>query len=292
MKKILVTGSSGYIGSILVSQLLQAGYYVNAVDSMLPHFSGAEENFHFFQEDVCNLRTITPLIEKSDIIIPLAGIIGIDACAAQPTLAKKINVEAIEHLAKTINKEQLIIYPSSSSVYGLEDSELHEYTEESTLNPKSLYAKTNAISETLLHKHENKIILRICAAFGYSPKMRSELTINKFVLHALNSQQINIEHDFANTYIHIKDISNAILFCIDNFHLTKGHIFNLGASNINLTKKQLYDRIQALVPSANVSTFPYQTTLGGIVNCNKIEKLGWKTQISLESGIHELMDFC
>ena len=249
MKKILVTGAAGYIGSMLCTKLVNLGFEVVAADilkydknslSHLFYFN----NFYFVKADISKPTIIKKLLKGCDFIIPLAALVGAPLCERYKKEAKKINVESIKLILKYINNKQKIIYPTTNSGYGVGDKNKF-CNENSPLNPISLYGVTKAHAEELILKRKNSICFRLATVFGFSYRMRTDLLVNHFVQKAVRTNKIEIfEPYFRRNYIHVRDVVNAFVFAINNFNELKNNVYNLGLSSANLTKLALVRKIQ------------------------------------------------
>ena len=296
MKKILITGAAGYIGSMLCTELVSKGYNVTAVDKLkydknsLCHLF-FNKNFKFIKEDVTNPNTIKKIIKDKDFIIPLAGLVGAPLCEKRKKEAVKINVNAIKLIMKFIKKHQKLIYPTSNSGYGIgQKSKFCD--EQSPLNPISLYGRTKAQAENIIMKHHNFVAFRLATVFGYSYRMRTDLIVNNFVEKAVKTKKLDIfEPKFRRNFIHIKDIVKAFVFAIENFKKVKNNVYNLGLSSANITKIQLAKKIKRVVKDTKVIVNTSKSDPDKrdyFVSNKKIEKAGFKAEISLEEGILEL----
>lgn len=295
--RVLITGGAGYIGSVLTAYLLEKGFHVTALDnlsfrqtSLLPCFNSSD--FRFIQADACNEKIIREEVAKADIIIPLAAIVGAPACDRSPILAEKINVDAISLIIQSIRPDQKIIYPNTNSGYGIGTKNAF-CTEETPLNPISLYGKLKVESERNLLKTGQAVCLRLATVFGLSPRMRLDLLVNDFTFRACQDRfLILFEEHFKRNYIHVRDVANAFYFAIEHFESMKGEAFNVGLSNANLNKRELAEKIKEQIPdlyihSAEVGEDPDKRDY--IVSNEKIENLGWRPNVSLEQGIQELI---
>ena len=294
MTKVLVTGGAGYLGSILVPELLDEGYEVTVIDNFmykqtsLNHLC-ANPHFDIVRGDVRVETTMWPLLKKADVIIPLAAYVGAPLCNQDPIGASTTNKDAIFMMLKHLSKNQLVIMPTTNSAYGTGDY----CTEESPLNPISLYAKDKVEVEKQLMQHPSAISYRLATVFGMSPRMRLDLLVNDFTYRAVNdSALVLFESHFKRNYIHVRDIASAFLHAINNYQTMSGEIYNVGLSNANVSKWELCEIIQKQLPNftfmqAEVGVDPDQRNY--IVSNEKIEKTGFVTQHSLESGIKELI---
>lgn len=294
--RILITGVAGFIGSKLATELLNLGHEVTGVDvlkydkSSINHLY-SKKNFHFHKDDISNEKTIKKFIKKKDIIIPLAGLVGAPLCEKNKKEAVKINLNAIKLIIKNISAKQKIIYPTSNSGYGVGKKNAF-CTEETPLNPISLYGRTKADAEKVVMQHKNSISFRLATVFGYSYRMRSDLLVNNFVKTALDKNKLEIfEPHFRRNYIHINDIVDAFVFSINNFEKLKSNTYNLGLSSANITKLELAKKIKKFYKKLNIKIIlgikdPDQRDY--FVSNKKIEKKGFKAKISLDKGIEEL----
>jgi nucleoside-diphosphate-sugar epimerase len=295
--KILITGGAGYIGSVLTQKLLELDYNVTVYDNFL--FDQTSLNhlcnnskFSVIKGDVRDKKKIIPLLSKFDVIIPLAALVGAPICKFDPVGARTINHDAVELILKKISKSQIILMPTTNSAYGKGDK--NNFCDEKTkLNPISQYAKDKVDIEKKLMRHKNSISLRLATVFGMSARMRVDLLVNDFVYRAVKDGFVVLfESHFKRNFIHIQDVCNAFIFCLNNFNSMKNQIFNIGLSDANLSKKQLCERIQKKLNNFVFFEEEIQKDLDQrnyIVSNQKIEKLGFKTKISLEDGLDELI---
>ena len=294
MAKILVTGGAGYLGSILVPELLNDEHEVTVVDNFmykqtsLNHLC-ANPKFDIVRGDVRVETTMWPLLKKADIIIPLAAYVGAPLCTQDPIGASTTNKDAIFMMIKHLSKNQLVIMPTTNSAYGTGDY----CTEESPLNPISLYAKDKVEVEKQLMNHANSISYRLATVFGMSPRMRLDLLVNDFTYRAVNdSALVLFESHFKRNYIHVRDITLAFQHAIANQKTMSGEVYNVGLSEANVSKWELCEIIQKQLPNftfmqAEVGIDPDQRNY--IVSNEKIESTGFQTKYSLETGIKELI---
>ncbi|OGN60025.1 MAG: hypothetical protein A3F40_01620 [Chlamydiae bacterium RIFCSPHIGHO2_12_FULL_27_8] len=297
-EKVLITGGAGYIGSVLTPTLLENGYKVTVVDSLmynqisLIHLCG-NKNFTFIKEDVTNFEFLKKILPEFDIIIPLAAIVGAPSCKSNPEQSRKVNVEAIEFIAKNINEKQKILFPNTNSGYGIGEKGCF-CDEKSSLNPISLYGKQKVEVEKKLLTTNRAISFRLATVFGVSPRMRLDLLVNDFTYRAIHDNfLILFEEHFKRNYIHIKDVVNTFIFGIKNFEKMKGQAFNVGLSSANLSKRELSEIIKKYVPNLYIHTAEIgedPDKRDYIVSNEKLEKLGWKPTHSIEDGIKEIIN--
>ena len=294
---ILVTGGAGYLGSILIPELLRTGNRVTVLDNFiykqnsLAHVC-SNSNFQIIRGDVRLKNTLLPLLDGMEIIIPLAALVGAPLCDRDPINAKTINHDSMLALFEWAQNEQYILMPTTNSAYGTGDKN-NFCSEESELRPISQYAQEKVEVEKALMERSNSISFRLATVFGMSPRMRIDLLVNDFVYRAIHDRFIILfESHSKRNYIHIRDVTRAFLHAIKNLDKMKGEVYNVGLSEANLSKRELCKRIQKYVPD-----FIFQEALVGkdpdqrnyIVSNEKIEKTGFKPAYSLENGIQELI---
>tara|TARA_E500000178_G_scaffold351854_1_gene413909 strand:+ start:2751 stop:3695 length:945 start_codon:yes stop_codon:yes gene_type:complete len=298
MKKlnILVTGGAGYLGSILTTKLVEAGHCVTVIDILefnkisLSHLF-VKKNFKFIKGDVRDKNLILNQIKKMDLIIPLAALVGAPLCKKYPKKTIDINYKSIKYILSKLKTSQKIIFPNTNSGYGI--GKKNKFCDEkSPLNPISLYGKTKVDAEKIVLKHKNSIVFRLATVFGYSYRMRTDLLVNFLVNMAVRNKKISLfEPHFRRNYIHVLDVANAFIFSISNFNKMRGNIFNVGLSNANLTKIQLAQLIKKNIKGTKITNLKNKKDPDKrdyFVSNKKIERVGFKPNISIEEGIIEL----
>lgn len=295
MKKILVTGGAGYIGSVLVPKLLEKGYQVCVYDSLL--FGGnslfgcfINPNFSFIEGDIRDTEKLKKSMDGVDVIIHLAAIVGYPACQKNPELTKEINLEATKRLVDSVKPNQYVLFGSTGSNYGAVKDGF--CTEETPLNPLSLYGETKTEAEKYLIQNCNSTAYRFATAFGLSPRLRLDLLVNDFVNKAVNQKYIVVyESHFMRTFIHVNDIARSFIFAIENEEKMRGQVYNVGGNNMNYSKRDICDLIQKknnyYLHLADISEDADKRDY--VVSYDKINKLGFETTISIEKGIDELV---
>ena len=296
MKKVLITGGAGYLGSVLTEVLLGKGYQVTVLDNLIYKQTSVapfsyNKNFKFVLGDVTIESTLKPLVESHDIIIPLAAIVGMPACKANPEMTVKVNYEQVRNITEWMTKEQKLIIPNTNSQYG---SSSEVITEDSPFKPLSLYAETKCDAEKAVLDSGNGIVLRLATVFGMSYRMRMDLLVQDFVYKALNDGYLVLfESHFIRNYIHIRDVANTFLFMIENYEKCNNNAFNVGLSSANLTKFELAQTIQKYVPELVIVQNEFKKDFDQrnyLVSNNKLESQGWLPKFTLEDGIQELIE--
>jgi nucleoside-diphosphate-sugar epimerase len=293
--KILITGGAGYLGSVLTEVLLNKGYHITVLDNLIYKQTSVapfayHSNFDFVLGDVTNESTLKPLVESHDVIIPLAAIVGMPACKAQPELTVKVNYEQVKNITKWTTNNQMILIPNTNSQYG---SSTEIITEESPFKPLSLYAETKCNAENAVLDSGNGIALRLATVFGMSYRMRTDLLVNDFVYKSLeNGYLVLFESHFIRNYIHVRDIANTFLFMIENYEKCNNNAFNVGLTSANCSKLVLAETIKQYIPDLVIVQNDFKQDFDQrnyIVSNAKLESFGWQPQFTLEGGIQELI---
>jgi nucleoside-diphosphate-sugar epimerase len=293
--KVLITGGAGYLGSTLTKHLLEAGYSVTVLDNLmydqvtlLHLFSNPK--FQFELGDVRDKKLLQELVGLNDVIIPLAAIVGMPACKANPELTVAVNYQQVADIVEVLRGDQQLILPNTNSQYGSSDSII---TEESPFNPLSLYAKTKCDAENIMLEKGNGVSLRLATVFGVSPRMRTDLLVNDFVYKSVvDGYLVLFEAHFKRNYIHVQDIARTFQFIIENYDKCKGHAFNVGLSTANLSKLELAEKIKSHIPSLVIKQDDFKEDFDKrnyIVSNEKLEALGWKPIYDLDYGIKQLI---
>ncbi|MBP2229925.1 nucleoside-diphosphate-sugar epimerase [Azospirillum agricola] len=294
---ILVTGGAGYLGSILVPALLDAGHRVTVLDSFLfrqaplAHVC-AHPNFDIVRGDARSEDVLRPLIKSADVVIPLAALVGAPLCDADTLAAASTNRDAVLTLVRMLSKDQRIMMPVTNSGYGI--GEAGKFcTEETPLRPLSLYGRTKVEAEAAVLERGNALSFRLATVFGMAPRMRIDLLVNDFVHRALNDRAVVLfEPHFKRNYIHIRDVARAFLHGLDHFEAMKDRPYNVGLSDANLSKWELCEVIARHLPKfvfleAPIGEDPDKRDY--IVSNERIEATGYRPAFSLDDGIRELI---
>lgn len=294
---ILVTGGAGYLGSTMVPELLKLGHTVTVLDSFIFGQNSlldccSNDNFSIVNGDARDEATVKKLVKKADVIIPLAALVGAPLCKRDQIGTITTNRDAIRTIVNSISKQQRMIIPISNSGYGIGQKGIF-CTEETPMNPISLYGSTKVDAENIAFEHGNTISLRLATVFGMSPRMRLDLLVNDFTYRAVNDRFIVVfEGHFKRNYIHVRDVARAFIHSLDNFETMKNEPYNVGLSDANLSKLELCEAIKKHVPDFVYLEAPIGEDLDKrdyIVSNDKIEKTGFKPVHSLDRGIKELL---
>ncbi len=295
--RVLITGGAGYIGSILIPTLLEAGHQVTVVD-LFPG-SGATlsgccryEGFRPIRGDARDPRLLDEHLPRHDLVIPLAALVGAPLCSRDVIGATTTNRDAVKAIVERLSPDQRLIYPTTNSGYGVGDK--HAFcTEDSPLHPVSLYGVTKVEAEAAVLDSGRGVSLRLATVFGVAPRMRVDLLVNDFTWRAVNDRALVVfEGHFRRNYIHIRDVAKTFLHTLQHYDKMRGKAFNVGLSSANLTKLQLCERIQAQLPmfvylEAPIGEDPDKRDY--IVSNARLESTGWAPDWTLDAGISELI---
>jgi nucleoside-diphosphate-sugar epimerase len=298
---VLVLGGAGYLGSVIVRELLRRRFAVHVLDAFLfgerslKGFRG-EPGFTFAQGDIRNRGDVERAMTGCDAVIHLAGIVGDAACEQQKAVALEVNRDATPMLAEVARGYGVrrFIFASSCSVYGASEQLLDET---SPLNPLSLYASTKQESEQMLLAAESgdfaPTILRLGTLFGVSPRMRFDLIVNLFVAQAASAGRITVWNgEQWRPFLHVQDAACAFLACLEAAPETvSGQIFNVGSPSLNWQIRRLGEEIVRLMPGVRLCSIASADKRNYRVSFDKIARaLGFRCERNLAFGIQEIYD--
>lgn len=309
-RHILITGGAGYIGSLLTSELLRQNYRVTLLDSLL--FGGesilpflSHPNFHFIKTDVTEPRVVRDAIkrdwQKPDAVVHLAGIVGFPACqAVGRQVSWKYNVEATKLVfeqSADLGVERFV-FASTYSNYGLsEDGK--PVTEETPLNPQSLYAETKIAAEEFLLSQKDAVcaplLFRFATLYGISPRTRFDLIVNQFVLEAFTKRHLIIyQRGYSRSFVHIRDVVRGVILGLEaEQSKIRGQVFNVGTENGNYSKNDIVGFVLRRMPETVVEY--KDLTFGGdmrdiTVSFEKIKRvLDFDTTLTVDDGVREVL---
>ncbi|MCA9408214.1 MAG: NAD(P)-dependent oxidoreductase [Candidatus Omnitrophica bacterium] len=295
--RILITGGAGYLGAVITPVFLREGHEVTVLDTFMYNQSSLLDCCHYPQlkvirGDTRDKNLIAQLMKECDAVFPLACLTGAPLCDRQPQDAEEIVVNALKMILGLRSKDQIIIYPTTNSGYGV--GEKGKFcTEETPLRPISLYGRIKVQAEQMVLDAGNAVTLRLATAFGVSPRMRLDLLVNDFTFRAVFEHRLELfEAHFKRNFIHVRDVAKAFLHMVNNFDKVKDQTYNVGLSDANLSKLELCQEIKKFIPDleiieSNQGEDPDKRDY--IVSNEKIESTGYKPDVSLSDGIQELI---
>lgn len=295
--RLLITGGAGYVGAVAARTFLSLGHEVIIIDNMSqPHCTVQHlahyRYFIFVKGDVRDERVIKAAINRVDVIIPMASLVGAPLCDKNPWEARSVNVDAIKVLLKYRNDDQLIVFPTTNSGYGTQDNSFL-CDENTPLQPISAYGQTKVEAEKLLLECPNVITLRLATVFGMSPAMRINLLVNYFVWCAVKQGYVVIfEHKLRRVYVHILDVADCFMHCIENADRMIGNAYNCGLEGANHSKGELAEEVKKVMPNFYI----HYAEIGSdkdkrnySVSNKKLIATGFEPKRTLERGIKELV---
>ena len=292
--KITITGGAGYIGSMLIPMLLKQGHHVHVLDNLffggktlLPYF--INPNFTFVNVDVRDKTSLRRELQDADAIIHLAALVGYPLCKKMPREAQEVNVDGTRNLLECAPAGVRLIYASTGSNYGEVEGIC---TENTPLNPLSLYGRTKTEAEAMMLDASNSVSLRFATAFGIAPRLRLDLLINDFAWQAIHQKYLVVyEKHFRRTFIHVHDIARAIVHVVDPNRCQGHKVFNVGSEALNYTKEDivmlLKDRLDFLVHFAEIGTDADKRDYE--VDYSRIRNTGYHTEVDIQRGLDELV---
>jgi nucleoside-diphosphate-sugar epimerase len=301
IRNVLVIGGAGYIGSVLCRQLLQKGYSVRVLDTLLYGDDSIQDlydhaHFDFLQGDSRDVECVVRAMWGMDAVVHLGEIVGDPATDLDERLTLEINLAATRLVAEAAKGygARRFIYASSCSVYGASNQILDE---RSVLNPVSLYARTKIGAEKALlalnDERFHPVILRLATVYGLSPRPRFDLVVNLLAAKAVREGEITIfGGDQWRPFVHVADVGRAIVRCLEApVTGVKGQVFNVGSDEQNYTIDQVGEAVHGLVPEARLlrqengaDRRNYHVSFAKIRN-----ELGFEPVGTLEHGVAEIV---
>lgn len=292
---VCVTGGTGYIGSVLLPQLVRRGFLVDYFDlkppvpqlvSQLP-----PNRAKFISMDVADQEKFREYAPQYDVFIHLAALVGYPACNREPEMAVRSNVETTQSILSTKRKSARVLYTSTISNYGTQSGPVDENT---IATPNSVYGETKKKAEDLVLSQPQNIVFRYAGAFGLSLNMRTDNLIHDFARRAATGERLSVyESHFIRQFIHVNDMVAAILHALDNWNALQGNIFNVGNPAIEITKKDLVERM------ARFCSFEYAFENSGSdaekrnypISFQKFINTGFTPRQTLDTALPELIEY-
>jgi nucleoside-diphosphate-sugar epimerase len=285
LARVLIAGGAGYIGGWLTDETIEAGHDVRVYDLLLYEERYLKE-VEFFAGDVLDRARLAPHLDWADTVVWLAALVGDPACALDPALTRKINLESVDWLSR--NFDGRIIFPSTCSVYGAQEDELDET---SPTSPLSLYAETKLQAErALVQARPDSLILRLATLAGvgdtYS-RIRLDLVVNLLVMRAKLVGRLQVFGGGQyRPFLHVRDVATAIVPELDT---NSAGIFNVGAENHTIL--EIAERIVSRVGNGEIERIdtPFQDTRNYRVSFERAHReLGFEATESLEDAIDQV----
>jgi nucleoside-diphosphate-sugar epimerase len=277
--------------------LLADGHSVTVVDNFMHYQTSLldccfDKKLTVIRGDVRDKRLLSELVSQADAVLPLACLTGAPVCQRDPETAKAVNRDAVKTIADLMSSNQLMIFPSTNSGYGIGQSDIF-CDEETALRPVSLYGRLKVEIESLLLERGNCVTFRFATLFGMSPRMRLDLLVNDFTYRAVTDHFIVLfEPHFKRNYLHVRDAAQAFVHTLANYDRMKGRPYNVGLSDANLSKAELCEVIRKHIPAfyfVAAEVGEDRDKRNYIVSNRKIEATGFKTSVNLDEGIEELI---
>ena len=302
LNSILITGGAGYVGSVLVRKLVNLGYDVKVIDSLVFGNDGIsslinEKKIEFFNLDIRETEKISSIIQNIDCVIHLAAIVGEPLCKKIPDAAKQINEFATKNLVKICknNNVKRFIFASTCSNYG---SSQNVVNESSPVMPLSLYSECKVNSEKFILDQNNDIfetcVLRFATAHGLSPRMRFDLLVQEFMRDAIIDKKISIfGADFWRPLVHVEDMADACISAIDaSSQLISGQIYNVGNDKENYTKIKLAEIIKEFITDVEIEIIKSKKDPRNYkVSFEKIENsLNFESKYTVRDSVIEILN--
>jgi len=300
-EKILVIGGAGYIGSVMVRKMLQKGYRVRILDSLLYGDKSLTElysdpKFELLVGDFRHVETMVHSAKGVDAIVHLGGIVGDSACQLDPEFSIEVNsiaTKMIKNVCAGFGIKRFL-FASTCSVYGANDDTLHENSE---LNPLSIYARSKVYSEKALLESNGNLsptIFRLATVFGWSYRPRFDLVINLLTAKASMGEDITIfGGNQWRPFVHVEDVAKAFIKCLESpIEKVDHQIFNLGDDSLNCQISEIGKTISALLPGSKIDHRKDITDQRNYrVSFDKIKNtLDFRCGKTIQDGVIEIRD--
>jgi nucleoside-diphosphate-sugar epimerase len=304
-RHLLVIGGAGYVGTVLTDALLEQGYRVRVLDNFLyDHFLSAQSMIgrpraSLVVGDFRDGRVLERALEGITDVVLLASLVGDPISRKYPDLTWAVNVQGSKDLLENLSGRGLnrFVFTSTCSNYGLRETQ-EQATEDSELRPLSPYAETKVAFERFILDHRRSldfspVILRLATAFGLSPRMRFDLTVNEFTFIAARGNKLSVyDKETWRPYCHVRDIAAAVIACLEApAYLVAGEVFNVGSDENHFTKEKIVEEILRHVDADIAFVDGGGDTRNYCVSFSKIrDRLSFRCRHSVRAFIPELID--
>lgn len=291
--KIVITGGAGFIGTVLAPRLLAAGHHVHVVDNLmfgghalLPLFGHRE--FSFARVDVTDRAALGPELAGADVVIHLAALVGYPLCKKMPDRAQAVNVGGTQNVIDLMPEEAFLVYASTGSNYGEVEGIC---TEDTPLNPLSLYGRTKTRAEEMCVERGNSVSLRFATAFGIGPRLRLDLMINDFTWQAIHRRYLVVyEKHFRRTFLHVRDIARGLQHVVEHRDRVEHSVYNVGHESMNYTKEDIVnliqERVRFMVHYAEIGKDEDRRDYE--VSYARFNATGFRPEVDIDLGLTEL----
>lgn len=302
IRRVLVVGGAGYIGSVLVRQLLECGFQVRVLDVGAfgeNSLDGVRQDprFELIEGDLRHVEHVVRAVRGCDAVAHLGAIVGDPACELDAETTREINTIATRMLVQVCRGEgvERLLFASTCAVYGASD---HLMDERSALNPVSAYAQSKADAERIVLAASSDdfcpVVLRLGTVFGHSHRPRFDLVVNLLVARAWRDKKITIFNPGQwRPFVHVQDIARALVQCLQaNAAVVRGEIFNVGDFRLNLTLGQVAEEVKAQLPFTEVESRETPDQRNYRVSFDKIHSyLGFTATHTLADGVREIREY-
>jgi nucleoside-diphosphate-sugar epimerase len=297
--EIMITGGAGYLGSVVTNMALQKKYRVKTIDCLwfdhtVPLMHTHNPDYQFFRYDISDARCFPEYLNGVDYIVHTAAVVGEPASNKYPELTRKVNYEASKQLIDAAQEYGVkgIVFLSTCSNYGVSEGVA---TEDTPLQPLSLYAETKVNVEKYLEKQNgtNWVICRLSTIYGSSPRMRFDLTVNDFAANAFMKKYLDVFLPYTyRPYIHVYDVAHVLLEIIENFQNVKNNVFNVGFNGENYQKITIAETIKEFIPDLKIEIVEKGTDLRDYqVDFSKLKKfLNVDITYTVKDGVKEIIN--
>ncbi len=289
--KVLITGGAGFKGCVLTEVLRVAGHEVTIYDPLSygegPVIGLQRLGARVIRGDVTDADSVRNEVARHDAVIHLAALVGFPLCDLDPVRAEAVNVGGTRNVVSALRPGQPLIFGSTGSVYGrLEDI----CREDAPTKPLTRYGRTKLDGERLVLAHGG-VALRFATVVGVSPCMRFDLMVNAFVYRAVRFGWLDVyQPNDRRSFIDVVDAAAAYCFALEHYEQMSGQVFNVGSSDLNLTKSQVAQAVSQQFPMhiEESSDRPDPDQRDYIVAFDRLSALGFRTSIDLETSIRQV----
>ena len=299
MKKVLLAGGAGYIGSVLCQELLDSGYQVRVVDLLLygGEFGSSFQkntNVEFHRSDLRDSESVRKAMQDIDSVVCLVGLVGEPASALNERITLEVNLVSPVLLAREASRMRIprFVFLSTCSVYGISERAVDEG---SPLNPVSLYAWTKAEAEARILAMEttdfSPIVLRLATVYGMSPRPRLDSVVNKMTANAVTHGCFRVFGGYQKRpLVHVRDVAKAIILALKASRaLVSGHTFNVGANKENFSVIEIADCVRSVTGAEMIVESVVEDPRNYNVVFDHIRRsMDYECSLSVEMGVVEI----